>query len=112
MTGSTLVASLRRVEVAGPSMLPTLAPGDRLLALAHAPVGVGAIVAAREPGTGRLVCKRVAAVGPDGRYELRGDNAGASTDSRHWGPVPPDAIVGRIIWRYHPADASGRIPGP
>jgi signal peptidase I len=33
---------------------------------------------------------------PDGRYFLLGDNRGASDDSRFWGPVPREWILGRV----------------
>jgi len=33
---------------------------------------------------------------PDGMYYLVGDNRGASDDSRFWGAVPEDWILGRI----------------
>jgi signal peptidase I len=32
---------------------------------------------------------------PDGMYFMAGDNRGASDDSRFWGPVPRDWIIGR-----------------
>jgi len=45
---------------------------------------------------------------PAGHWFMMGDNRGASDDSRYWGPVPGDWIVGRAIGRYWPA---GRIGG-
>jgi signal peptidase I len=32
---------------------------------------------------------------PDGMYFMVGDNRGASDDSRFWGPVPRDYLLGR-----------------
>ena len=33
---------------------------------------------------------------PDGHYFMLGDNRGASDDSRFWGPVPLEWILGRV----------------
>ena len=33
---------------------------------------------------------------PEGTFFMLGDNPGQSQDSRHWGPIPADWIVGRI----------------
>lgn len=33
---------------------------------------------------------------PPGHYFLMGDNSGASDDSRFWGPIPLEAITGRV----------------
>lgn len=90
-------------------MLPTLVPGERLVATTFGTVRRGDVVAAHEPGTGLLVVKRVHAIGADGSIELQGDNASVSTDSRHYGPVPRAAVVGRVVWRYHPPAAAGRL---
>src|SRR5205823_12371876 len=73
---------LRRVEVAGDSMRPTLEPGDRLVVWAPGPVRAGDLVAVRDPrNPARTVVKRVAAVGGEG-VAVVGDNPDASTDSR------------------------------
>lgn len=90
-------------------MLPTFSPGDRLLVLPVARAGPGDVVAVRDPrAPERVLVKRVRAVGPDG-YDVRGDNEAASTDSRHFGPVPPGGLVGRAVYRYHPPERSGLI---
>jgi len=39
---------------------------------------------------------------PPGCYFTLGDNRGASDDSRFWGPVPANWIVGVVIARYSP----------
>ena len=63
----------------------------------------GDVVVARTPTEpARDVIKRVRHVDSDGRIWLQGDNAEASTDSRDYGPVEADAIVGRVLFRYWP----------
>ena len=101
--------SVRRVEVVGDSMLPTLRPGDRLLVLRPAPARPGDVVAVTDPRLAtRTMVKRVAARGPEGVTVL-GDNAIGSTDSRQLGPLAPAAIRGRAFYRYFPSDRRGRV---
>jgi signal peptidase I len=45
---------------------------------------------------------------PRGEYFLMGDNRGNSDDSRYWGPVPRDWIIGEAIVSYWPL---GRVGG-
>ncbi|HEY8341343.1 MAG TPA: nickel-type superoxide dismutase maturation protease, partial [Egibacteraceae bacterium] len=98
------LGSFERVEVAGPSMLPTLAPGDRLLVRRHR-LGArrpqpGALVVVRDPrAPQRRTVKRLVAVTEAGAVVL-GDNPAASTDSRHWGPVPWSLVTGTVVYRY------------
>ncbi len=39
---------------------------------------------------------------PAGHYWAMGDNSANSSDSRFWGPVPEEAVVGRAIFILHP----------
>ncbi len=39
---------------------------------------------------------------PPNSYFVLGDNRDGSSDSRHWGPVPLDNIVGKVLLRYWP----------
>jgi nickel-type superoxide dismutase maturation protease len=106
---------LRRLSVEGPSMLPTLYPGDRLLAVRLPfawPLRVGDLVVLWDPhggpDGGRLVVKRVAGVVDRGAgIEVRGDNPPASTDSRTYGPVDRHLVLGRVVYRYGPAERAG-----
>jgi nickel-type superoxide dismutase maturation protease len=95
------------VRVEGPSMLPTLRPGDLLAVRPVRP---------HEPRTGQLVVvrhgdieivKRVSAtvdgyaLGADEIW-LSGDNPDASTDSRTAGPAARGDVVGIVHARYKP----------
>jgi signal peptidase I len=46
---------------------------------------------------------------PPDHWFMMGDNRGASDDSRYWGPVPSDWILGRAIFRYWPAGRAGAL---
>ena len=119
-------------------MRPAIEPGDWLLVdptVARWPRR-GIVVVFREPVTDVLAIKRVAARPgdwvpfADGWLQLGDDEAwllgdatdealeaagfGAAIDSRRYGPVPVDALVGRAWFRYGPArriGVSGRRPG-
>ncbi len=98
-----------RYEVVGDSMLPNLAPGDRVLVRKGKRFRAGDVVVVKDPrDTSRLLTKRVESLSDIEAFVL-GDNSNSSTDSMHFGPVPLDLIVGTVKMRYYPLDRSGAL---
>jgi signal peptidase I len=46
---------------------------------------------------------------PPDHYFMMGDNRGASDDSRFWGPVPREWIIGEAFATYWPPDCVGTL---
>lgn len=90
-------------------MYPLLVDGDTVLFdeeayRAHLPAR-GDIVLARHPFKRDVVmCKRVDHVTSEGRLFLVGDNRLESSDSRGFGALSPDRILGRVIRKVPPRD--------
>ena len=117
-------------------MRPAIEPGDWLLVdpTTRRWPRRGSIVVFREPLTGILAIKRVAARPgdwvpfADGWLQLGDDEAwllgdatdaalaaaghGAASDSRRYGPVAVEALLGRAWLRYGPARRLGRLGPP
>jgi nickel-type superoxide dismutase maturation protease len=111
VAGAMCSRSFRRVRVTGDSMLPTFRTGDRLLIGPAGRVRAGHVVAVRDPRSDRrLLVKRVHAAYRR-ELDVRGDNAAASTDSRHLGLIPRSKLAGRVVYRYAPAERTGWFPG-
>jgi nickel-type superoxide dismutase maturation protease len=94
-------------------MLPTLAPGDWLIADRHAyqwhgPRSGDIVLAADPRRPDRVLVKRVTSVDSYGGVFIEGDNPEA-TDSRHFGPIGRQAIHARVRWRYSPLATAGRV---
>lgn len=74
-------------------------PGDELEIREGLPIINGEEVLADviEPCGGGGACDLPEAITiPPDHYFMLGDNSGASDDSRFWGPVPTEAIIGRV----------------
>ncbi|MFL5756625.1 MAG: S26 family signal peptidase [Chloroflexota bacterium] len=121
------------MSVADGSMRPAIAPGDWLLVdpTVRRWPRRGSVVVFREPFGDVLAIKRVVGRPGDwipfegGRLRLDTDEAwlvgdatdeaaaaageGTPVDSRRYGPVPVDRLVGRVWFRYAPFGRVGRI---
>jgi len=87
------------LKVKGKSMLPFAKNGDFVLVLKFLKAKKGRVVLARDPRDKRLIMKRVESVKRD-RIFLLGDNKPGSTDSRHFGPVSKNDILGTVFWVF------------
>ena len=94
----------KRVQVSGESMLPTLLPGDIVLvdtrAYRKTTPAIGEIVVAHHPYQKNLtIIKRIADITPEGRIVLHSDNPKGGTDSRSFGAINSERIIGRVTSR-------------
>ena len=101
----------KRFRVSGPSMLPSLKPDEEVLvdlmayrAKAPKPGDVVVVDHPQQPGF-RLIKRvitvldagvRTSELNSDQAYWIEGDNPLASTDSRTFGPVSREVILGRV----------------
>lgn len=78
-------------------MVPTLADGDKVLVDEKGYISIGDIVLAKHPyKTDVKIVKRVSYIADDGRLTLTGDNPATSTDSRSFGTVSLESIIGKV----------------
>ena len=97
-----LILGRRRLfRVVGDSMRPTLAPGDVVLivpsqATTSRPHAGDVLLCKLPYQQGVRVLKRLEHVTASGSYFLVGDNPRESTDSRSFGPIAHDRLIGRV----------------
>ncbi|MFG3050573.1 nickel-type superoxide dismutase maturation protease [Kitasatospora sp. NPDC048239] len=99
------VAPFGLIDVAGDSMVPTLREGDQLVVRYGARIRPGAVVVFRHPlQQDLLVVKRADARRPKGWW-LLSDNRPIDSDSRSYGAVPDELVLGRVLLRLRPRPA-------
>ena len=87
-------------RVEGNSMTPTLNDGEVVLVKHTRRVKVGDVVLAQHPYKQSVkVLKRIGEVNDQGRYILAGDNPEESTDSRSFGSLKRQDILGKVVGR-------------
>lgn len=93
-----MMARLLPVLVQGPSMVPTMRDGDRVLAWRGGRIGPGDIVLARfRARPDLLVVKRAVRAVADGWW-VQGDNEFVADDSRAYGVADVEARVVLRLW--------------
>jgi hypothetical protein len=88
-------------RVVGGSMLPSLWPGRVVFGWGPARLRVGDIVILSHEGMEKI--KRIHQIKGEQLY-LTGDNAPASTDSRHFGWIHRKQVLARIVWPHNSLD--------
>lgn len=87
-------------------MLPLLKNGDEILLNPHAKIGVNDIVLAKHPYKKDVTSvKRVKNIEKGDRFFLIGDNPDESTDSRQYGLIEKNQILGKVEFRLFGADS-------
>ncbi|MFC8895346.1 nickel-type superoxide dismutase maturation protease [Streptomyces cinereoruber] len=95
-------ASFGIAEVTGVSMVPTLLHGDRLLVHYGGRLRPGCVAVLRHPLQQDLLVVKRLIERRDGGWWVLGDNPDAEGDSRVFGAVPPELVLGRVRARYRP----------
>ncbi len=96
-----------RFRVEDRSMEPTFRAGDYVLVNRWAyrvrKPSEGDVVVVRDPEQPtKFIVKRVSSVAEADAYFLVGDNAESSRDSRHFGAIRKERIVGKVWLRLRP----------
>ena len=100
-----LLRKRKRFKVIGRSMQPLLQPGDEIIinpcAYRQSLPQVGDVVVVVHPNRAELIAiKRITAINCSGEYFLTGDNPRASTDSRHWGFIKAENLLGKVTSHF------------
>ena len=91
--------SFGKAVVRGLSMVPNLGYGDELLIRYGTKISVGDVVVFRRAGQNDI--KRVESISDEGVFVV-GDNLMASLDSRAYGLIRHDQVLGKALFRIKP----------
>ena len=97
---SLIIGYRRHLRVVGSSMEKTLYEGDLIIYKRvnqkRIDLEIGNIVVSKHPKIkNKLIIKRIHGIYKNG-IDLRGDNSSLTTDSRHWGLIRTDLIIGKV----------------
>jgi len=98
-----LLRQRMRVQVTGESMLPTVQPRDIVLVDTKAYINstpkLDDIVLARHPYKDLSIIKRITEITPENRLVLSSDNPQVGSDSRQFGTITIQRLIGRVTCR-------------
>lgn len=103
----------KMIIVEGPSMEPTLMANDYIVCQYYKgdlPTVGDIVIVAPKSGDfkNQLLVKRVQSI-PSGKYFVVGDNKENSIDSRSFGSVSEEEILGKVIYRVFPMKNQGQL---
>ena len=92
------ILPLKLFRVADDSMLPSIHDGDYVLVFTWAShFNKGDIIVLLHPTDAIPIVKRISGI-YGGRYFVIGDNKSQSNDSRSFGNVGKEDIIGKVLW--------------
>lgn len=84
-------------QVTGESMMPGLRNGQVIIGSGHfRSIKVGDVVVISHDNLEKI--KRVTKLNSERGIFVTGDNSGKSIDSRHFGWLPEDVVVAKVVW--------------
>ena len=86
----------RKYRVTGKSMEPTVKDGATVIVTRFFRPKCNDVIALQHPTKHHVLIKRIQEVS-NGRFRVLGDNNTESTDSRHFGLVKRNAILGKVV---------------
>ena len=100
-----IIGKRKRFRVTGISMQPLLQPGEEILLDPKAyekkvPQINDLVVAIHPEKPGLEIVKRVSHISKEGKVFLLGDNLAYSSDSRNFGLIPLQSIIGKVTSKF------------
>lgn len=97
-----LIGRRKRVVVKNRSMIPSLYPNDVILVQLYSAdnmtLKVGDVITFHHPRyPNETLVKRIFQIHSDYRIDVRGDNADEGTDSRQFGSIAREDILGKVV---------------
>ena len=90
----------RGVLIKGNSMSPTFENGDVVFLKLTKKIEKNDIILAQHPFKKSVkVLKRITEISDDGKLNLIGDNPSESSDSRSFGLISPENVIGKVVCR-------------